>query len=180
MLDKYLLSFQRDTEALRPNPSSGLSKANLRAPNSLDPENSTGPALTAYISSFQEEIITDIVLDLLGMAEQYFQLQSPSNCIVSLDSNFVRESGQVRKLGLREGKQLADDQLIHVGLQVQMSALMSHRLEYFPPCHASVFIVKAAVRAAVGPVLRGDYLRQMFLGSTQGQSSRKLMRTKNY
>lgn len=60
-----------------------------------------------------------------------------------------------------------------------MSALMSHKQEYSPPYHASVFITKAVVRAAVGPVLRGDYLRQMLLGSAQEEGSRKLMRTKN-
>lgn len=60
-----------------------------------------------------------------------------------------------------------------------MSAFMNHRQEYSPPYHASVFIAKAVVRAAVGPVLRGDYLRQMLLGSTQEQGSRKLVRTKN-
>lgn len=60
-------------------------------------------------------MITDIVLDLLDIQSSIFSLQSPSNCTVSLDSNFVRESGQMGKLGLREGKQLAKDQLIHVG-----------------------------------------------------------------
>lgn len=54
-------------------------------------------------------MITDIVLDLLDIQSSIFSLQSPSNCTVSLDSNFVRELGQMGKLGLREGKQLAKD-----------------------------------------------------------------------
>lgn len=65
--------------------------------------------LTAYVSGFEEEIITDMVMDWLDILSSAFSLQSPSASTVSRDSSFMRKAGKIRKLVLREGRWLAQD-----------------------------------------------------------------------
>lgn len=63
--------------------------------------------LTAYVSGFEEEIITDMVMDWLDILSSAFSLPSPSASTVSRDSSFMGEAGKIRKLVLREGRWLA-------------------------------------------------------------------------
>lgn len=81
-------------EAVSPGLVLCLTKPNLRAPNVLNPENSTDSELKAYVPGFQEEVITEMAMGLLDIQGSFFSLQSTPTCTISLDFN---ERGRAEK-----------------------------------------------------------------------------------
>lgn len=110
------------------------------------------PELTAYVSGFEEEIMTDMVMDWLDIQSSTFSLQSTSTHTVSLNSSFVREPAKMRKLGLREGKWLAK---YHTACKCRSTSSCLLWRGYFLLHRVSVFVAKVMARDCPGPISWG-------------------------